>query len=286
MRRWTLVGVIAVGVAVFAAYSLVRTARSATIATSAASQERGYVDAAIAEVASRDRGCNALVDGRESQGTPTTLLSILAVLRRPAGRQHQYRQSVLEFAQNAGTVYVNYLRPSKTADGQTYYVVPLITGGRARAPARCIAEQRRALQARLPQIPKSSQSSTLKLAAEIFTRERRVVHPQEVVELLQTARAVRGGGRSAASVCCSTASAIAAGHGAGATSGATLSFIVPDGVATVTLLANSSRRTAITTRPVGNVVVVSVPLSIRTARTYKEIWRSANGTVIKTLTRP
>jgi len=154
-----------------------------------------------------------LVQGGASRGTPTTLLPILAVLRRLAGPQDRLPEPVLGFAQGGGDVYVNYLHRARVAYGQAYYVVPLIKGKPIAAPARCIAEQRRQLGSALRQIPKPLRGSTLSLAAHVFSGERRLLHPEEVVELLQTARNVRGEGRSSASTCCATAAAIVAGRG-------------------------------------------------------------------------
>jgi hypothetical protein len=155
-------------------------------------------------------------------------------------------------------------------------------------PVRCtLAFEITATRTCLPRAQPQSYAGGVTLLFFFVNGERRVVHPNEVLGLLQIARAVHGAGRSAAGVCCATASAIAGGGGPGATDGAIFSFVVPDRVATVTLWGASSHRKAvtITTRPVGNVVVVSVPRSLRNARHQKQILRSANGTVIKTITR-
>ena len=284
-RRCVLVALIAVTAASLGGLAIARTAPAPTAATSTSTSSRqlGYVDGAIAAVAKRDPRCNTLVEGGSSQGTPTALLPILAVLRRPAGPQDRQSQSSLGALGFADNVYVNYVHRARVAFGQAYYVVPLIEGKPVAGPGRCIAEQRRQLRSILRQIPKPLRSSTLGLAAQVFRGERRVVHPSEAVGLLQVARNVHGGGRSAAGVCCAPASAVAAGHGPGATDGPILSVVVPDRVATFTLSGASPHRKTdtITTRPVGNVVVIRVPYSIRVARHEREILRSANGTVVR-----
>jgi hypothetical protein len=275
---------IAIAVASLGGYALARTAGRTAGASSGAGQLRD-INAAIAAVAHLDPGCNTLVEAGISQGTPTTLLPLLGVLRRHP-RQRPVSRSLLAFGQDAGSVYVNYLHPSRVAFGQTYYVVPLLRGAPVAAPTRCISEQKRELRSRLRALPVTLRRSTLSLGARAFSRERRVRQPEEVIALMQSAGSSGDRGSSAETACCATAAAIAAGRGAGATLGPVLSFVVPDGVATVTLSGAPPhhRIQTITTRPVGNVVVVYRPVRIRTARQVTEIWRSADGAIIKTLT--
>jgi hypothetical protein len=291
--------------AVVLAVVLVSAANHATdrVNGPAGTAEQGYVNASIAAVAKRDRGCNTLVEGQTSQGTPTSLLPLLAVLRRPAGPEDSFAmpqstpssrslpggltggrpggRSLLDAAEDDGAVYVNYARQARVVRGFSYNVIPVLTGTRAPVPARCIAEQRQQLLSTLTEVPTSQRRATLSLAARSFNGERDIVNAREALELLET------NGNGDASSSSTTASEVAAEQGPGALTingcaravrtlscttnrhpdharARILSFVVTDRVASVTLSSTARRRNTrpVTARPIGNVVVISVPMTL------------------------
>ncbi len=90
------------------------------------------------------------------------------------------------------------------------------------------------------------------------------------------------------------------GQGLGSSGGAghpsTISAIVPDGVAAITLYFcargadrhGSPGRQAITTttRPVGNVMVARGPLGASDPNPREIVWRSAGGSILETIREP
>lgn len=79
----------------------------------------------------------------------------------------------------------------------------------------------------------------------------------------------------------------------GVSGGAIVSGLIPDGVASVELSypahrsgSVNQRPFTVTTRPVENVIVVKVPRPAEDAFPQKMVWLSAQGTTIKTISRP
>lgn len=286
---------------------------------------QSYIDRAIAAVAAQDPACNdALVEGPTSQGTPPGLLAQLAIMRRPTTpadtpvRQppsaaflnrfreatHQrpgthpslrrapaHRPSLLENLERSGTIYIRYVRRARTAYGHVFYLVPEIHGVRIRPPARCLAEQRTALAGSIASAPPAIRSSARRAAEATLAQEREVLHPQEVLELIDTEPS--GGGGS----CCSSAAQLAAGRGVGFTEGGgtgpfagpnLLAFVVPDKAARVELdySARSGRLIAVHTLPVGNLVVVKQPPGALYGFAHREVLRTADGRVLQTIVMP
>lgn len=193
--------------------------------------------------------------GGALQGAPSkSLMSILGVLRRPA------------VAADAGSgiaaggfisgVFVHYIRLARVVDGSPYYVYPGIVGGcgTGEAPHQGIMELARN------------------------------------VDLGNGLMGGTGGGGA-------TAAQIERGHDAssgppGSSTSSTVTMVVPDGVATVTLHYPAGRASGyspkispaftITTAPVENLVVVTLPRS-NPLQQGAVIWRSADGRVIKTV---
>lgn len=194
------------------------------------------------------------------QGAPSrSLLSILHVLRRPA------------VAVDAGSgiaaqgftsgVFVHYIRRARVVAGSTYYIYPGIVGG-------CGTGE-------------SPHEGIMELAKH--------------VDLGHGLIGGSGGGGS-------TAAEIEQGESAGtgppgSSTSATITMIVPDGVANVTLRYPAGRASGyspkisppftITTAAVNNMVVVTVPRSAGGGpiRAPTMIWRAANGHVIRTFDR-
>jgi hypothetical protein len=287
---------------------------------------QSYIDRAIATVAAQDPACNdALVEGATSQGTPSGLVAQLAIMRRPATsadipvrqppsaaflnrlrkatnqrpgpqpsprRSPAHRPSLLENLERSGTVYIRYVRRARTAYGQVFYLVPQIHGVRIRPPERCLSEQRSALAGFLASAPPATRSSARRAAEATLTQEREVVHPQEVLELIDTEPTGGGGGS-----CCSSAAQLAAGDGVGFTEGggtgpvagpSLMAFVVPDRAARIELDYSGRAGGMITvhTLPVGNVVVVKQPAGALYGFAHREVLRTADGRVLRTIVMP
>jgi hypothetical protein len=193
--------------------------------------------------------------GGALQGAPSrSLLSILGVLRRPATAADA--GSGIAARGFISGVFVHYIRLARVVDGSSYYVYPGIVGGcgTGEPPHQGIMELARN------------------------------------VNLGHGLIGGTGGGGA-------TAAAIEQGKDAssgppGSATSSTITMVVPDGVATVTLRYPAGRASGyspkispaftITTAPVGNLVVVTLPRS-NPLQQGTIIWRSANGRVIKTL---
>jgi hypothetical protein len=190
------------------------------------------------------------------RGAPSrSLLSILAVLRRPATAADALPRA---FAMRGagGGAFVHYIRRTRVVNGSPYYIYPAILGG-------CGSRAREG-----------------------------IAHLDANIDLGGGAiGATGGGGATVAAI--EQGRAIGSGPPGSSTS-STVTMIVPDGVAQVTLRYPSGRASGyspkispaftITTAPVNNEVVLSVPRSGGGGAIHqaKMIWRAADGHVIKT----
>jgi hypothetical protein len=190
------------------------------------------------------------------QGRPSSsLLAILGVLRRPA-----VPADAIHIFQGGFTrgVFVRYIRRVRIADKGRYYVYPVVVG-------------------------------------ECGTRE---TPHQGIMELTQNIDIGHGliGGAGGGGA---TARAIEQGRDAssgppGSSTSATVTMVVPDGVATVTLHYPAGRASGyspkispavtLTAKPVENLLVVRVPRSNPLGRATM-VWRGPRGQMIKTLRR-
>jgi hypothetical protein len=217
-----------------------------------------------------------------SNGSPSpALLSVLAVLRRPAVAADKLPRSV-ELNSVSG-VYERYIRLARTSNGVSYYIVPaahaLGRSGPASSP-RCLAAIVASVHAELPQIPRGLRASTIALVNETAANARET-----------DANAAAGG------ICLVTVSADEQGGSCGASATevlqhgmlsayGTLSGVVPDSVATVTINYPASGGHAaqtVTTNVKGNVFASSIkPLGGNSA-TPTIIWRSLSDSILKTV---
>jgi hypothetical protein len=188
------------------------------------------------------------------QGRPSrSLLAILGVLRRPAAAA-----DAIHIFQGGFTrgVFVRYIRRVRVAGGGQYYLYPVIVG-------------------------------------ECGTREK---PHQGIMELAQNVDlghgligGTGGGGESAREI---EQGRDASSGPPGSSTSATVTMVVPDGVATVTLHYPAGRASGyspkispavtLTTRPVENLLVVRVPRSNPLGRATM-VWRGPRGRVIKTI---
>jgi hypothetical protein len=191
--------------------------------------------------------------GRALKGAPSkSLLSLLGVLRR--GATAADAGSGVAARGFISGVFVHYIRLARVVDGSPYYVYPGIVGGcgTGEAPHEGIMELARS------------------------------------VDLGHGLLGGTGGGGA-------TAAQIEQGQDAssgppGSSTSSTITMVVPDGVAKVTLRYPAGPASGyspklsppftITTTPLDNLVVVSVPRSNPLQRGTM-IWRAANGHTIK-----
>jgi hypothetical protein len=198
---------------------------------------------------------------KELQGAPSqSLLSILGVLRRPAtpadALPPAFQHNLLRGFTRA--VYVNYIRRARVIGGVSYYIYPAVVGG-------CGQPTHEGIRDLATHVP---------LGHGIYG-------------------SVGGGGATTADI--EDGRDLVTGP-PGSSQSCTITMVVPDGVASVTLRfpagpANGFRKNVIspaatvTTNPVGSLVAVKVPRSGGTIGQATMTWRAANGHVIKTFSR-
>jgi hypothetical protein len=187
------------------------------------------------------------------QGAPSkSLLSILGVLRRPAAPADAGSGIIAQGFTSA--VFVHYIRRARVVDGSPYYIYPAIVGG-------CGTGEK-------------PHQGIMDLARDI--------------DMGHGLIGGDGGGGA-------TAAGIERGEDAGSgppgsSTSATITLVVPDGVAKVTLHYPAGRASGyspkispavtITTTPVENLVVVGVPRS-NPLQKGTMIWWAANGDIIR-----
>jgi hypothetical protein len=191
-------------------------------------------------------------------GPPSkALLSILAVLRRPATPADSFRPSPL--LTRGVRIFVNYVRRARVVSGSTYYVYPVFA-----TPCGVLSGQSGESMA-LTDVTHSCGTGTVAGLTAVQIRQ---------------GEALSYGGDCSRSLLLSQ-----------------VSGIVPDGVAAVTLhypagrVGGYSHKMApaanVTTRPVNNVIVVMVPRGGGNGRSWTTMtWRAANGTIIQTFGNP
>ena len=203
---------------------------------------------------------SCLSSGRNLHGAPSkSLLSILGVLRRRAEAADSLGKS-LAGSGLTRDVFVNYIRRTQTIDGSPYYLFPAIVGG-------CGVESER---------------------QGINTLETNIDLGHGIIG------AQGDGGSTAADI----EQGKTAGTGPpGSATSTTLTMLVPDGVASVTLRFPAGRASGyspkisppatITARPSGNELVVGIPRSDlpESAPGFAVIWRAADGRVVRRFDR-
>jgi hypothetical protein len=198
-------------------------------------------------------------NGEALRGAPSkSLLAILGVLRRPASAADA-GSGVTGGGEVLG-VFVNYIRRARVVSGGDYYIYPAILGG-------CGTRQ---------------------------TPYQGIIETAKNVDLGHGIIGGVGGGGSTAS---SIEQGREVGTGApGSSTSTTITMIVPDGVASVTLhyvagpASGYTRKISpaftLTTPVVNNLVVVRVPRSSGTeARDVSMIWRASDGHIVRGFNR-
>lgn len=240
-----------------------------------------------------------------SNGTPSAaMLSILPELLLPATNadrlpaQFYVNGRLRPFAFRNGDVYVRYIRRVRVADGITFYLVPAAKLGRpplsATAADRCYRLTAAALQAKLPSVPSAERAATRRYGDAEFALGRYNLETSSVNEgvFLFTER-INGfgvdGGQSPSTI--RETGMLGGGGGGTPPSPIVMDGIVPAGVATVTLQFPASRYRGQRLAPLNatgdvihNVFVIPIPtLFQRGAWPATAIWRSASGSIIKTI---
>jgi hypothetical protein len=224
-----------------------------------------------------------------SQGSPSAaLLSLLGVLRRPATPQDKLTVPGVPrgiYPVPGQDVYVRYVRRARVTDGVSYYVIPV--GRMLELPEtsqRCVAAQENALRNRLAQIPAAERALTVAFQQQLLSQQLRTQkRAQQEGVCLMTVGANQGGG-----ACGYSLSEIEHG-GSLQSTGPDWSGVVPDGVASITLRAPARKGIPaldVTSDVVGNVFVVHATSAQVMQDAPTEIWRSAQGTIIKTISPP
>jgi hypothetical protein len=253
-------------------------------------RELTYIKRADAGVLSR-RDCRVPTQTAtlpELHGRPSTqLLSLLAVLRQPAGARDRIGLSVVDGPSTAA--YAGWARYARTVGGHAFYLVAARGEPRTlEPPARCFTAERVALDRLLRGVPAALRAPTQRLDAQILAFLRTSLRPTDVVCLVDRQ------GASTDSSCGFTATQIRDDEGGeettegpGAAGGERI-IIVPDGVATVTIAwpaADGGPPRSSTGAVLDNLAAVRIPGyrsgGSQTPPTAESVtWRSASGRVI------
>lgn len=246
-------------------------------------RELGYIVASTQSV-QNSRACQLQQPSHATYigGSPgRDLLKMLGVLRRPPTQADRFN---LQGLGPMPDVYRAYIRRAFSAGGVSYYVVPARFDRAAAIPSnRCFDLQSRALNRRLARIPASLRQPTREIQAAFIAFDRNTAShaPRDTICIVSV------GGNQTSSSCGFAPTGIKQGFATENSPGPnldTFSGVVPDGVATVTLIFPAPGR-AVTTRVTGNVYAVRVNFyarhGSRPSPSPAVIWRSADGRVLK-----
>lgn len=249
-------------------------------------QELGYIAAATRSI-QNSKACRVEQPTRLTyvNGAPgSDLLSILGVLRRPSTPADRLKPGSLS---GTADVYRAYVRRAFSSGGFSYYIVPSRFDRAATVPSdRCLELQAAALNRGLPKVPASLREPTRRLGAELISYERSLGKqaPRDTICF------VYAGHNEGGASCGIWPKAIEEG---GATQSSTTAFsgVVPDRVATVTLILPAARGQtpqSVTAPVKSNVYAIPVqnPSGSDLSQTVTVIWRSARGRVLKRISNP
>jgi hypothetical protein len=219
-----------------------------------------------------------------SYGAPDNqMLSTLGVLRRSATTVDSLRPFLRSAGLNvAHGIYVRYVRLARTYRGTSYYIIPAADVGRM--DARCVAAGRAALQKGLVSVPVALRRAVAQQGAGLLVES----GPGEGV-FLNTATAFHDETGDGSPVRIQDIQREGGGFGFDGDRGVnlTLSGIVPDGVAsvTVTIKRAGEQPLTVTGRPVGNVLAVTLraPAHGPIGGPATMIWKAPNGRVIRVI---
>lgn len=250
-------------------------------------EEGGYIQAATRHVQASPV-CRTSFPTRTTiiRGSPgPALLSTMAVLRRPASSADRLSAQALQTVSEP--VYGSAVRLARVVGHSAYYVVPTREDLAAWEPStRCSQLQEAALRRYAPRIPTTLRNQTLALFAQLTAFDRSMIAnaPSDTLCLFSVGGNNSGGG-------CGLTAAEIREHGSGLSDDSgTVSELLPDGVATVTLRFPAARGRpaySVTGRVLGNL------MAIRARHTFGgtsdqpiAVWRAADGRILKTITPP
>jgi hypothetical protein len=243
-----------------------------------------------------------------TDATPSSeMLSALPELRRPATSVDHLPTSLykrfggrlrLLVGGDGGDVYIRYLRRVRVTAGPTFYLVPVANLGRpplsASAANRCYRLEAAALQAALRSVPAAKRAPTRRYGDAEFALGRYNLETSSVHEgasLFAENINGGGGGGGAQSLESIQQGGPLGGGGGNPPTSIVMDGIVPSSVARVTLhfpaIQHEGRRLPTlnaTGEVANNVFIIPIPtLFQRGGWPSAAIWRSANGTIIKTV---
>jgi hypothetical protein len=321
-RGLSMALVVAVTLAVGAAFVVLAHARHASTATATATatavarlaREQRYIAIAGLQTQRRDSACAAapppfgLIDGTPSRGLLASLAALRARGGGPIGGIGDDLQHVgppvptdvyAQYERLARTVALPATHSAPAASISVYVLAAANVTGAASVPARCDGEQTVALRGELPQIPSALRAPTLQLAARTLAQRRSAVQNAEGIAVVAVAPTHTVSGPIIDAYSATTTQLLERGaiSQAGVRSGKStiLSGVVPDRVASVTLHfparlvgANPTPSLTVTTRPVNNAFVVRagrgfIPQAFGGITPDSITWRGASGTVIRTI---
>jgi hypothetical protein len=259
------------------------------------------VNDATQAVAKRDRACQVRLLRRRGSTThdppPPDMLAAFAVLRRPATPDDVFPATrLLAFADR---VAIDYVRRARMLPGGTsVYVIPSLSARPAfrKRPERCFALERTALEHRLRGKPAQARRAARRLLSQAQRGQREAASSPPQAGLFVEEIGPRGGGGGGG-----VDVDFILEHGAFDASyirgrGSRVVGLVPDGVATIDftfarghglgpegdrVYRTVYRRTAAV---VANIVYLTVPRMPEDALYNRQVWRAADGSVLKTIT--
>jgi hypothetical protein len=252
--------------------------------------QRRRVANTVGRILARNPGCGHVRPRRNlsiSYGGPDSeMLSTLGVLRQGATSADGFRPFRHSPVMNvAHGIFVRYVRLARTYRGTEYYIIPAADIGSM--DQRCVAAERSALRKALPDVPAALRSAVEQQFNAIVAQD----SPQQGVFLILKFRNGQGSSSPAGIQEIRTQGG---DFGLGSTGDSylgdrnlTLTGIVPDGVASVTVRIplTDGRPLVLTTRPVENVVVAPVRLPERWSRggPATMVWKAPDGHVIRVI---
>jgi hypothetical protein len=257
------------------------------------------VNDAVDAVSRRDGACELRADRPHATVThdppPPEMLAAFGVLRRPATPEDALDLGDLGFE---GRVAVDYVRRARVLpDGTAIYVIPSLDSRLALrpVPADCFARQREALEHRLRGKPEPAQRLARRLLHQLQDSWRlaakRAPQPGLFLQERGPNGSGAGGGGGDADTISKGGGIMTSGDGAQSR----VTGLVPDGVATIDFtfarghsVGPGSRRVyrrlyRHTAAVVNNVVTLKVPREPEDALYSRQVWRAADGSVIKTV---
>ncbi len=217
-----------------------------------------------------------------NNGTPSqTILSTFGVFRSRQAQQPQ--QPLPPFRQ--GEIYAKYIRVAQRRDGSTFELAVISHG--ASAPllsARCQKLETKALTAQVAKLPQAERGRALQLADdELLDKQYIHRHPESICT-------IGGGGAGCVPFLYAQADGALMSSGTGS-QGSLWSYLVPDGVATVTAhYPAEGPKTSfhqhwppitITAQVINNIAVWSLKREPGDIFPATITWRSASGTTVK-----